>query len=351
MINLYNTQIEDLHIHKVGNKCRKEELFLSQYPYQISDEIMPVLKEFFLKPFRESEEKFFKFSEGSDLGSILNIYYHVPFALVHIDIARHLYNQGNHPHIKAGELYICRLSNIEVDGVSCNGMGIFKSEIKYDFLEFNQKESRLDLILKQGVSLDKLDKGAIILEDPKSKTGFRVIYIDSNKYDSKYWVDNFLSLEELEDSNFYTKNYLKFCQDFAKEVVRPAEDKQTEMEFVNDSYNYFASRDEFQEEEFLGEVLAEATWTPNPENFIAEFENYKTEKGGKYSIQDLTEFSISNETVSDCMKKIKGEIVLDTGITIKVAKGSKSASKYLEKGWDEERQMYYYLSYFNKEAP
>jgi hypothetical protein len=26
-----------------------------------------------------------------------------------------------------------------------------------------------------------------------------------------------------------------------------------------------------------------------------------------------------------------------------------SAEKYVEKGWDEEKQMYYYLVYFNKE--
>jgi hypothetical protein len=29
----------------------------------------------------------------------------------------------------------------------------------------------------------------------------------------------------LEDENFITKKYLKFCQNFAKDVVFPAEDK------------------------------------------------------------------------------------------------------------------------------
>jgi hypothetical protein len=86
------------------------------------------------------------------------------------------------------------------------------------------------------------------------------------------------------------------------------------------------------------------------EELHAEFSNYKMDQGPKYSIEDLTDFEISNETVNDCMKKVKGEIVLDTGISIKVAKGSNAASKYLEKGWDEDKQMYYYLSYFNKEV-
>jgi hypothetical protein len=337
MINLYNTEIESLHIHKVGNKSRKEELFLSQDPYNVDDEIRPILKEFFFKAFREKEEQFFRFSEDAALSSILNIH-HADFSDVHIEIARHLYNQGNHPHIKAGEVYVCQLKNIITDEGSFDGIGIFKSEIRYDFLEFSKNESRLDLILKQGVSLDKLDKGAIIIH---SNTGFKVLYIDSNKYDSKYWLDNFLQLEEMEDSNFQTKKYLKFCEAFAKEVVLPSEDKQAELEFINDTYGHFASRDEFKESDFVNEVVAL--------EHRPDFEHYKDEMSLKYSIEDLTDFEISNETVNDCMKKVKGEIVLDTGISIKVAKGSNAASKYLEKGWDEEKQMYYYLSYFNKE--
>jgi len=340
MINLYNTEIESLHIHKVGNKCRNEELFLSKDPYQVNDEIRPILKEFFFKPFREKEEQFFKFSEDAELLQMFSEIdeFTLPGSLEK-GIARHLYNQGNHPHIKAGEVYVCQLNNIIIDEGSFQGIGIFKSEIRYDFIEFNKTESRLDLILKQGVSLDKLDKGAIIIQ---GKTGFKILYIDSNKYDSKYWLDNFLSLEEMEDSNFQTKKYLKFCEAFAKEVVLPAEDKQTQLEFINDTYGHFASRDQFSEPDFVNEVVAH--------EHRPDFEHYKDEMSLKYSIEDLTDFEISNETVNDCMKKVKGEIVLDTGISIKVAKGSNAASKYLEKGWDEDKQMYYYLSYFNKEV-
>lgn len=345
MINLFSTEIDNLYIHRVGNKCRKEELFLSQDIYNISDEIRPILKEFFLKPFREKETQYFGFSENSELKSIIHDYLFeldTTYSSFSAEIARHLYDQGNHPHIKAGEVYICQLSNMIIDNYKCEGIGIFKSEIKQDFLEFHKSHDNLDFIIKQGVNLAKLDKGAIIFEDPERKTGSRIIYIDSNKYDSKYWMENCLELVEIEDSIFQTRNYLKFCQDFAKDVVKPAEGHQAEMEFVNDTYNYFASRDEFREQNFKEEVV-------NKTALLGEFEHYKIIVDHKYSIEDLTEFPISNETVNDCMKKIRGEITLDTGITIKVAKGSQSASKYLEKGWDEERQMYYYLSYFNKE--
>ena len=49
-------------------------------------------------------------------------------------------------------------------------------------------------------------------------------------------------------------------------------------------------------------------------------------------------------------KKNKSTIELDTNITIKMDFiSADSADRFIEKGWDEEKQMYYYLCYFNKE--
>ena len=67
MINLFNAQIESISIHKVGNKSRNEPIFLSDEPYKLSDEIVPLIKEFFLKPFREKEENYFQFAHEVDL--------------------------------------------------------------------------------------------------------------------------------------------------------------------------------------------------------------------------------------------------------------------------------------------
>ena len=43
MINLYSAQIDSLSIHKVGNKSRNENVFLSETPYQLTDELTPLL--------------------------------------------------------------------------------------------------------------------------------------------------------------------------------------------------------------------------------------------------------------------------------------------------------------------
>ena len=72
---------------------------------------------------------------------------------------------------------------------------------------------------------------------------------------------------------------------------------------------------------------------------------------GKYKIEDLTSFPIANTAVSAARKKIKNVIQLDTNIQIKMDFiNPESAEKFVEKGWDEEKQMYYYLVYFNKES-
>ena len=349
MINLYSAQIESLSIHRVGNKSKAEGLFVSQDPYPLSDELTPLIKEFFFKSFREKEESYYKFDHEADLE------FHTLFGLAkkifenpsatHMlseEIAKHLYAQSDHPHIKAGELYVVHLNNVLIDNNKTDVIGIFKSELKQDFLQFRESGTNLEMILEQGINLNKLDKGALIFNH-KEEEGYKVLSVDSNRYDTKYWLENFLGVETFEDDNFYTKKYLKFCQDFAKDVVLPAEDKKEEVLFMNRAVNHFAKNDAFEESAFMNEVIE------NPD-LIPEFRHYKTEQAPKYKIEDLTEFPISNKAVSVQRKKIKNVISLDTNIQIKMDFiNPESAEKFVEKGWDEEKQMYYYLVYFNKE--
>ena len=349
MLNLYATQLEAVSLHRVGNKHRAEPLFLSENPYRLNDEISGLLKEFFFKPFREKEENYYRFQHdaGLEFHSIFEAASRVfeqPSTLHQVskDIATHLFSQSNHPHIKSGECYVAYFTDVLLDNEKTDALGIFKSELKQDFLQFQEKGADLDMLIQQGVNLHRLDKGCLIFNRDK-ENGYKVLSSDSNRYDAKYWLQEFLGLAPLTDETFYTKNYLKFCQNFAKDVVFPAEDKQQEVLFMNRAVNHFAKNDTFEESQFLNEVME------NPE-LIPEFKHYKTERGPKYSIEDVSNFQIANKAVSDSRKKIKNVIQLDTNIQIKMDFiNPESAEKFVEKGWDEERQMYYYLVYFNRE--
>lgn len=350
MINLFNAQIETLSVHQVNNKFRGEGVFMTETPYSLTDEIAPLLKEYFFKPFREKDEDYFRFEHDVDLKfhtmhNIATSIFQNPNSAHDQSkkIARHLYDQSGHPHIKSGELYVAYLTNVSIDNNVVDAIGIFKSEIKTDFIQFDKEESSLKMRLEQGVNLGKLDKGVLIFNYKKDE-GYKILTIDSNRYDARYWLEHFLGLDIFEDENFHTKKYLKFCQDFAKEVVLPAEDKKEEVMFLNRSVDYFAKNDDFEETNFLNEVI------DNPD-LIAEFKNYKVDKGEKYSIEDVSSFPISNKAVTEARKKFKNVINLDTNITIKLDfVNPESVDKFVEKGWDEERQMYYYLVYFNQEV-
>ncbi len=350
MINLFNAQIDEVSLHRIGNKNRNEGIFLSESPQDLNDESRGLLKEFFLKPFREKEENYYTLGHEADL-EFNEIYkaagtiFRKPESLQGEakKITRHLYDQSDHPHIKSGEIFVVRFSNILLDNEKVEALGIFKSEIKQEFLQFEERPSRLEMKLELGVNLNKLDKGCLIL-NVLPEEGYKVLSVDSNRYDTRYWLENFLGVKALADENFYTKNYLKFCQKFAQDVVLPAEDKQQEVLFMNRAVNHFAKNDAFEETRFLNEVME------NPD-LIPEFKHYKVEKGPKYSIEDVSNFPIANKAVSDTRKKIKNVINLDTHVQIRLDFiNPESAERFVEKGWDEEKQMYYYLVYFNRET-
>lgn len=349
MINLYNTQIETLSIHRVGNKGKNDGYFASETSYALDDELMPLIKEYFFKPFREKEENYYQFVhdvdlEYNDMYLLVSAIFENPDSLHEnsVRITKHLYEQSLNTHIKSGEIYVTYMTNLSIDNQVVDAVGIFKSELKNDFLQFADKQNNIEIILQQGVNLNKLDKGCLIF-NTKKEEGYKILSVDSNKYDTRYWVEHFLNMDVLADENFITKKYLKFCQNFAKDVVLPAEDKKEEVMFMNKSVNYFAKNDEFNETNFLNEVIS------NPD-LIPEFKNYKEDRAHKYSIEDVTSFPIANKAVTNARKSIKNVINLDTNIQIRMDFiNPESADKFVEKGWDEEKQMYYYLVYFNKE--
>ena len=371
MLELFNTQIESLSIHQVGNMQKGENLFLSQQPYTLDDQITSVLKEYFLKPFREKEENFMRFVnetslEFNEMFAIVTEIFENPSTIhtLSLRIAQLLYEQSNHPHIKSGELYVAYLTHVTLDNTKVEAIGIFKSEMKQNFLQFEQGQNQLDILLEEGVNVNKLDKGCLIF-NINEEEGYKILSVDSNRYDTKYWTEQFLGIDALADDAFFTKKYLKMCQDFAKEVILPAEGKQEEILFMNRAVNHFAKNDEFEETHFLNEVLGDKVFKKeyaaheddedqSPKqgymDLIPEFHNFKETKGKKYYIEDVSSFPIVNKAVSDMRKKIKNIIDLDTNIQIRMDFiNPESAEKFVEKGWDEERGMFYYLIYFNEE--
>jgi len=348
MLNLYGTSIEEMSVHRVGNKSKEEGVFISKQQYPLNSDLISSLNEFFFTPFRKQEESYQKFQNDVDLefNEIYNIAKevfssHESFHENSVKIANYLYSKSEHPHIVPGEVFVCLLNDIELNNEIVEGIGIFKTEVPRSFIKFRDEDEQIEIDLDQGIFLEKLDKGALILNSD-SEDGFKVLTHDSNRYDAKYWTESFLNLTPFEDEIYRTKKYLKLCEDFSKDVVFPAEDQKEQIKFLNKSVDFFAKNDMFEEEDFINQVIE------NP-SYQNEFKNYKEKFQEDYKIEDLSNFAIANDAVTTMRKKFKNIINLDTNFEIKLNFTDENSNNLIEKGYDEERGMYYYLVYFNEE--
>lgn len=83
------------------------------------------------------------------------------------NLAKHLYNQSTHPKIKGGEFYIVCFTDCNLKGEALDAIGLFKSENKDTFLEVEQISEGFDIESRQGININKLDKGCLIFNAEK----------------------------------------------------------------------------------------------------------------------------------------------------------------------------------------
>ena len=349
MLDFSQLTFKSLAVHRVGNKLREEGVLINKDLYGISDEgFRQVLLDYFLLPFKKDE--FYRFGVlDNDLNDNVlrqlaaqifedknNFYDHS------IDIAKHLYKQSNHAKIKSGELYITYFSDCIVEDEVTDGIGIFKSENKYDFLKPQEIDNQIELKHEKGINIKKLDKGCLIFNTEKSD-GFRVLIVDKqsrNDGEALYWKTDFLGLQRVHDNSFNTQNYMIMCQSFCEDVVGEDKSQKDQVLFLNKSLNYFTEHELFDLEDFATDVIE----SPKQITAFKEFKNqYELDNG----FVTQTDFKISQPTVKSMKRQFKKIIELDTNIEIKLT--SEAADQYIERGYDEERKMYFYKVYFSEE--
>lgn len=342
--NFSSIQLHSLALHRVGNKHRAESNFISENLYDPDAGLREALLKFFLKPLRKSNDQY-HFIHDTDLQynpmyGFARAVFQDPDRLLpeSVNILYHLYKQSNHPNIKRGELFVAYFTDVQLADELIDAVGIFKSESKQSFLKIAKDGSELVMRKTDGIALEKLDKGCLILHTQDSD-GYRVLSVDNNRYDANYWPRNFLAIDYVHDENFHTKVYLQLCDDFSKDVIAAQGGKQEQMQFLTDSVDYFSKHDTFNVDDFTRDVAPLA-------KFGEEFRSYQSD----YNLQDINDFPISKPAVKSSTKKFGSLIKLDTGIQIRLNLNNPEASRqFLEKGFDETREMYFYKVYFNEE--
>jgi len=349
MINYDDAYINKIIVHRVGNKSHEEGITVSDELVFPNEALRNVLMDYFLKPFTKVTETY-HFVHNVDIGyNVVNDLAKFvfkdqnDFKARSVDILRHLYDQSNHPHIKSGDLFIVLFGDVLVRDELVDTIGIFKSEDRLPFLDVVHQEENLEIVKQLGISIKKLDKGCLIF-NTDIDNGARVLSVDTNSYDTEYWLTYFLNVDYIRDSNFETRSYIEMCRSFSEEVIKEKESKKEQIDFLNQSVAYFDENDmllqhDFQQTVFEDEVLKE------------EFANFKTEYENDNGLVFSETFDISPVVLKKQKQAIKNFIKLDTNIQIKLDfRNPESSKQFLEKGFDEEKEMYYYKVYFNEEV-
>jgi hypothetical protein len=348
MLDITNCNIEKLSIHLVGNKGNGDELILSKTPPDISDErLRELLGMYFLQSFNNPEFYSFTFTNKDfSLNPLFTFATQVfddgeAFHRNSRNIAKHLYEISMHPQIKSGDLFVSYITDVVINGEAVDAIGIFKSENRQSFLKVDN-ESDFALNYDDGISIDKPDKGCLILNTDRDN-GLRVCIIDkSNKGgEAQYWRDTFLLLAPVNDDFHATKSYLDVCRTFVTDKLETEYEvnKADKIDFLNKTVDYFKNNETFEEDEFLNTVFQD-------KSVIQSFNNFKNEYASAKEVEFDDSFSISSNAVKKQARVFKSVLKLDKNFHVYIH-GDKDL---IEKGYDEKVGKHFYKIYFDQEA-
>lgn len=345
MLAYSDTKIQNVALHFVGNLFHEELLTLGNDLLEYSEEVEEDLMTYFLSSFQENEFYRFHHESHHNLNEVFAyaeaIFENPEHLLTHSrSIAKHLFEQGNHPKIKGGELYVAYLKNILLEGEPVEAIGLFKSEVKDTFLDVQNNDGKFTVNSLKGIHIKNLDKGAIIFNIEKEK-GYTVSVIDNTNKggDAKFWFDHFLHVKQREDAYYQTETIMNIAKDFiTKELPKEfAADKADQAEMLNKSADYFNEQEQFDLSEFANVVLQQP-------DIVDTFQDFTTSYQRDRAVSVPDSFDLSESAVKKKKGVFKSVIKLDKNFSVYVH-GDRTK---IERGEDEMGRKYYTL-WFDEE--
>jgi hypothetical protein len=347
MIDYSGCTFQNISIHHVGNKTNGEDLIVSKSKLDSCDKnLTGILSQYFFASFSNPEFYNFTFSnQDFKLNPLYNFAAQIfdspiSFHPQTINIAKHLYELSLHPNIKSGDLFVVHCNNVMVDNMQVELLGIFKSENKQSFLKLDIFSGNFDLNYEQGINIEKLDKGCLIINSNKEE-GFKVCIIDkANKADAQYWRDNFLQLRPCSDNYHHTKELLNIAKNFVTQQL--SEDfevsKADQIDLLNRSVAYFKTHETFEKNDFENEVFQD-------EKVIQSYRAFDKTYREDFGLEVSDSFDISTPAVKKQARIFKSVLKLDKNFHIYIH-GDK---ELIEQGVERDGRKYYKI-YFEEET-
>ena len=337
-----DASLENFCVHSVGNKIADENIFISNEGITIDDNIKKILNQYFLSSFKS--EELYRFYHAIELplnevyGCVRKVFEN-PEALYEqsVHLATHLYDQSIHPKIKGGEFYVAYFKECVLNGEPLDAIGIFKSENKDTFLEVERGTDGFDIESRQGININKLDKGCLIFNTEETN-GYVMTIVDTTNRgnEARYWKDDFLSVLILNNDFHQTNQFLGIAKQFVtKQLSEDFEVTKTDqIDFLNRSVEYFKENETFEKGRFEEEVFQDR-------GIIDSFRNFDEGFRRDHEVELADNFEISRQAVKKQARVFKSVLKLDKNFHIYIH-GDKSL---IEQGVDHDGRKYYKIYY------
>lgn len=334
--------IESIVLHYVGNKLNQDGINFSKEPLNINKDISSLLLNYFLKSFNSLELYNLSHETSLELNEIyqyINNIFNNPNCIFEQskNISKHLYEKSRHPKIKKGEFYTVYFKDCIINGITTDAIGLFKSENKDTYIKIFPSGLGFEIASDEGVNINKLDKGCLIFNTEK-ESGYLVAIVDTlNKgIEARYWKDDFLHIRPREDEYFHTENVISLCKNFTSH--NPNIDKTQKADILNKAVSFFKENDSFDMNDFSNQIMKE-------ESLKTAFQAYKSQYETEKDIVIVDDFTISEQALKKQVRSIKNMIKLDNNFKISID----GDTRYLEKGFDEDKKLGFYKLYFKNE--
>ncbi|HPI86487.1 MAG TPA: nucleoid-associated protein [Bacteroidales bacterium] len=348
MIEFTNCNIDRISIHGIGNKTNGEDLTISNSIVEIGDiRARELLYKFFLSSFSDPEYYSFTFSNEDFTLNPVYIFSKVIFDNVNLfhdttkDLAKLLYELSVHPQIKAGDLFVAYFTGISLDNIIVDGIGLFKSENKQSFLKLQSEGYSYSINHDEGINIEKLDKGCLILNTQNDK-GYKICLVDkSNKSaETQYWKDDFLKVKPIANEFFQTNQFLSVAKNFVtKQFSKEFEVSRAEqIDLLNKSVEYFKLHETFDKNEFETDVFKN-------QEVIDSFRNFDSQFRQDNDIELSDQFDISQKAVKKQARIFKSVLKLDKNFHIYIH----GDRELIQQGVDPDGRKYYKI-YFKEES-
>jgi hypothetical protein len=342
MINLGEINIQQIGIHYLHKES--EKVVISDQSISLSGDGMAkkLIKGLYHKFSLEVPYEFSKSGVDQNRSAINLIRQKFneqrSFQEISVELAGLFLESHEAENIKAGYLILLELENIIIEDISCTGLGILRTYESEEFLSPKRMNQFIDIEILQGVSIKNLEINCLIVHEDKIKNTQVFFKNTGLGFKNNFFMDQYLKVVPIINEYHHTQGQINMYKSFVEDELE-LDSKIEKLNKINDSIQYLKQHDNFQISDFEEEVIKD------PET-ISSFQEFRQNFSDENKIELSDDFIISKNAVKNNTRYVRSVIKLDKNFHVYVHGNRQN----IVKGYDDERDLYYYQIYFKEES-